>query len=249
MNNLEKLKDKFSPLDIEWRVQSCGETNGKIWARVLAYVDARAVQDRLDEVVGMDHWQTDFSPVQGGTLCRLSIKINDEWVVKTDGSQETDVEPFKGGISKSFVRAASQWGVGRYLYNLDSTWATIVERGTPNAKGGQTKDRKTFYWTPPDLPKWALPGPTMISRDSGISIDDVNPSIAQQIKQTAQELFKQKGKDLNHAMARDKQSQTPPQKQKPCECGLVMKINKAQTWISCPKWNDGKKHSSAIAVK
>ena len=49
-HELDRLRDPFAPGDIEWRVQTAGEKNGKPWARVLAYVTNRAIMDRLDEV-------------------------------------------------------------------------------------------------------------------------------------------------------------------------------------------------------
>ena len=53
--DLSKLKEPFSENDIEWRVQQSGETNGRIWAKVLAYVTARAIENRLDEVCGPEN--------------------------------------------------------------------------------------------------------------------------------------------------------------------------------------------------
>lgn len=156
-NDFSKLTEKFSPLDIEWRVQSSGETNGKFWARVLAYVDARAIQDRLDLVCGAENWKDDYEHLTNGMICRLSIKVDGEWITKTNGAPETDIEGFKGGISKALVRTASTWGIGRYLYNLEASWANIVDQKTPGARRAQTKERKDFYWLPPELPEWAYP--------------------------------------------------------------------------------------------
>jgi hypothetical protein len=54
-------------------------------ALALAYVDARVVQDRLDEVFGVGDWQDDYecSP-DGSVICRLRVKIGDEWVTRVD---------------------------------------------------------------------------------------------------------------------------------------------------------------------
>jgi hypothetical protein len=55
-------------------VQSVGEKNGKPWARVLAYVNNRAVMQRLDDVVGPDCWSNEFTAgPAGGVICGLSI--------------------------------------------------------------------------------------------------------------------------------------------------------------------------------
>ena len=51
-------------------------------------------------------------------------------------------------------RAAVQWGLGRYLYDLEEGWAQAHEGGRFSAK---TKDGKWFKWDPPTLPEWAVP--------------------------------------------------------------------------------------------
>lgn len=155
MMDFKKLHEPFSPHDIEWRVQSSGEKNGNVWAKVLAYVTNRAIQERLDEVCGPENWRNEFkeSP-DGGVLCGLSIRVGDEWVTKWDGAENTQVEAVKGGLSGAMKRAGVQWGIGRYLYNLPEGWAEITESGKYS---GKTKDGNWFRWNPPQLPKWALP--------------------------------------------------------------------------------------------
>lgn len=61
--------------------------------KMLSYVDARQVQNRLDEVVGTENWQTHFSEVCGNYCCTLSLKIDGEWVAKSDGAGETRTTP------------------------------------------------------------------------------------------------------------------------------------------------------------
>ena len=48
---------------------------------------------------------------------------------KSDGAGETDYEGEKGSYSDSFKRACVKWGVGRYLYDLDSPWVAVEQRG------------------------------------------------------------------------------------------------------------------------
>lgn len=163
--DLSKLKEPFPESEIEWRVQRSGVTrDGKPWAMVLAYVDARAVQDRLDAVVGPENWKDEYSHIEGGIICKLSIKVNNEWVTKENGSPETKVEAFKGGISKALVRAASTWGIGRYLYSLTEAFALISDKKVDGAKMVEI-DGKRFYWKSPGLPAWALPKPVVLKND------------------------------------------------------------------------------------
>lgn len=159
----EILKRPFAAEDIEWRVQQSGEKNGKCWAMVLAYVTNRAIMDRLDECFDIAGWKNEFlpTPSMDGVMCGISVKISGEWVTKYDGAENTQVEAVKGGLSSAMKRTGVQFGIGRYLYHLDSNFAKVVDKGTPESKSAKTKgsDGKDiwFYWLPPELPNWALP--------------------------------------------------------------------------------------------
>jgi len=160
MDNIqEKLKRPFEAHEIEWRVQQSGEKNGKCWAMVLAYVTNRAVMDRLDEVFGVGGWKNEYlpTPSMDGVMCGISAKIGDEWVTKYDGAANTDIEAVKGGLSSAMKRTAVQFGIGRYLYNLESNFATVVENRTPDSKSAKTKNGTWFNWIAPELPNFALP--------------------------------------------------------------------------------------------
>ncbi len=159
--NFIELATPFHADDIEWRIGSSGNSNGKVWARCFAYVTNRSVQQRLDDVCGPANWRVEFKEYNGGkenhgALCGISIKCGEEWVTKWDGANSTDVEPIKGGLSDAMKRAAVQWGIGRYLYQLKEGFATITNNKKDN--WGKTKDGTSFNWIPPQLPAWALPG-------------------------------------------------------------------------------------------
>jgi hypothetical protein len=160
------LQEPFLPEDIEWRVQQAGETNGKLWAQVLAYVTNRAIQQRLDDVFGIAGWQNKYENApQGGVMCGISVKF-DEWVTKWDGAENTAMEAVKGGLSGSMKRAAVQWGIGRYLYFLEVNFAE-TSKDKPNNMDGWIRTRAklnkndqyptTFYFKIPTLPAFALP--------------------------------------------------------------------------------------------
>lgn len=150
------------PLEvIDWKPQTAGWSKGtpsKPWVKLLAYIDNRAIMDRLDDVCGVGGWRNEFQPLTGGgMLCGISIKIDREWVTKWDGSGATDIESVKGALSGSQKRAAVQWGIGRYLYHVDVTFGRIAPDDDWNAKEVKPKDGKPFRWLPPNLPAWALP--------------------------------------------------------------------------------------------
>ena len=99
-----------------WKVQTANE-----WGcNCVAYVDARQVQDKLDEVVGPSNWQTKYEILDDQLYCHLGIYDEDkkEWIWKCDTGTESFAEKEKGQVSDAFKRAAVQWGIGRFLYSL-----------------------------------------------------------------------------------------------------------------------------------
>lgn len=125
---IEKLKKPFNENELEFRV---GATNSdKTMGLALAYVQARAIQNRLDEVLGFENWKVSYKEIQGGFICKLSLRINNEWIEKEDGASETEFESVKGGISNAFKRVASSgFGIGRYLYSARNNWYPIKQQG------------------------------------------------------------------------------------------------------------------------
>ena len=151
------LAKPFPEEDIEWRVQSAGQKDGKVWARVLAYVTNRAIMNRLDEVCGINGWKNELLEIsEGSFVCGLSIKFDSEWITKWDGADATDIEPVKGAISGAMKRSAVQWGIGRYLYELEAGYANIHDKGK-HYQSGKKDSYPAFKWDAPALPKWALP--------------------------------------------------------------------------------------------
>lgn len=151
------LAAPFDPLELGWRVGHKSKDGSRV--QLLAYVTSRAVMDRLDLVVGPARWGNDFraNPL-GGLLCGIWVDTGTDKVWKWDGADATQVEAVKGGISDAMKRAAVHWGIGRYLYKLDTPWVQVRSgygRGhtvyvkTPNGAG---------HAIPPVLPAWAMPG-------------------------------------------------------------------------------------------
>lgn len=120
-----KLSDLSAPFPadaISWRAQQVTQAGDK--ALALAYIDARDVMRRLDATVGPENWSDAYvETVKGRVICTLSICIEGEWISKSDGAGDTDVEGEKGGMSDAFKRAAVKWGIGRYLYEVGATFA------------------------------------------------------------------------------------------------------------------------------
>lgn len=156
MNTIEQLKRPFDPSRIHWRVgntnkrkvqQQTGDNNATpTKGQMLAYIDARDVMKRLDDVCGAD-WQCRYplATESGLLVCEIGIKIDGEWVWRSNGAGDTQVEAEKGKCSDAFKRAAVAWGIGRYLYSLDSPWVDLENGFAPR------------NWKPDRLPDWATP--------------------------------------------------------------------------------------------
>lgn len=130
----EELARPFAPEDLEWRIQvtSKDKTSGL----AIPYVTNRAIQDRLDEVVGPENWYNDYKQWHGNgkkdaQICGISIYFEGKgFITKWDGAEDSDIEPIKGGLSDSMKRAAVQWGVGRVLYKMTKPlWVRIEQKG------------------------------------------------------------------------------------------------------------------------
>ena len=161
MSELSRLAEPFDLSDLEWRVARSGEKNGKVWAMLLTYITARAIMDRLDEVVGPENWQTDYRDVGGAMACGIGICADGEWVWKWDGAGHLEAnagldgtDAGKGDFSNALKRAGVQWGIGRYLYGLTEGFAKVHDGGVFRGKAAG----KPFKWDPPPLPAWARPG-------------------------------------------------------------------------------------------
>lgn len=162
MEDLSKLREHFTDEDIEWKIQTAGkQKDGKPWALVVPYVQARAIAQRLDDVAGPLNWRVEYvfqnndagSKLDSGIICRLSLREDGSqfWVTKEDGAEQSDIESFKGGLSNAFKRAAVVWGMGRELYALDNVYADICEKNSTGSRYGKTKDGDVFYWRAPKI--------------------------------------------------------------------------------------------------
>ena len=129
-----ELAMPFAPEDLEWRLQKTANNNTRGLA--VPYVTNRAIQDRLDEVVGPENWYNDYKPWHGtkekqAQICGIAIYFEerDGYITKWDGAEDSDIEPIKGGLSDSMKRAAVQWGIGRVLYKMDTVWVDVEPQG------------------------------------------------------------------------------------------------------------------------
>lgn len=169
MRNLKKQSDSkptsdiitalaapFSDTEVKFKPQAIRGNR----ALALAYVDVRAIMDRLDAVVGVENWQDHYELLpDNSVMCRLRVRIGERWITKTDVGSPSE-QPDGGGrqkaaFSDALKRAAVKFGIGRYLYRLPQQWADY------------DSTRKQFT-SPPRLPVWA----TISGRSDNPSADE-----------------------------------------------------------------------------
>lgn len=156
-----KLSEPFPPDAIHWRIGAKTRDGKK--ALGLAYLDARDIMNRLDEVCGPANWQNTYRDCGNGRLvCQLMIRIDGEWLGKSDGAGETQVEGEKGSFSGALKRAAVCWGIGRYLYDLPPVWVALEPNGKEFTIDGLKQLRRS-----------------LTAVNSPIPPDDLTPSLSE----------------------------------------------------------------------
>jgi hypothetical protein len=154
------LAEPFDPAEIKWRVTHTNREGTR--GAVIAYADPRAYTDRLNQLFTPTGWTRSFEvstlsaitrmkrdkPIQTGKVlvtCTLTIAglgtqsdCGEEWADEENAMTSAQAQAFK--------RAASCYGLGRYLYNFREMWVSLDDRKQPIQL--------------PALPKWALPAGT-----------------------------------------------------------------------------------------
>ncbi|HMG84593.1 MAG TPA: Rad52/Rad22 family DNA repair protein [Terracidiphilus sp.] len=152
-----QLAEPFDPSEIKWRVTHTNRDGSR--GAVIAYADPRAYTDRLNQLFTPSGWTRSYQVstvssvtrkrrdklIQTGKVlvtCTLTITglgchtgSGEEWADEQNAMTTAEAQAFK--------RAASCYGLGRYLYNFAEMWVPLNEYRQP----------VQF----PKLPNWALP--------------------------------------------------------------------------------------------
>jgi hypothetical protein len=89
--------------------------------RKVAFITARHVMNRLDNVLGPENWWDTYTPAEKSVLCKLTIRLPDgSTLTKADAGgyagMADEGDDDKSGYSDSFKRAAVKFGIARELY-------------------------------------------------------------------------------------------------------------------------------------
>lgn len=160
-------------------------TKDKTKALAAFYIDNRGVQQRLDDTCV---WENVFkkdprdslgkailsgirilirTPSEAGTFPISSVY---QWLTRWDGAENSDIEGVKGGLSSAQRRAAVQWGIGRYLYAVESPWVEM--KSAPVNRSGNP----IYFKTTPRMPSAFLPEETDAQRARAVSSEPEKPA-------------------------------------------------------------------------
>lgn len=166
-NPFNDLVEPFDPSEIKWRVTHTSRDGNR--GAVIAFADPRAYTDRLNLLFTPTGWTRTYEVatlssvtrmkkdklIQTGKVlvtCILTITglgchsgSGEEWADEENAMTSAEAQAFK--------RAASCFGLGRYLYNFTEVWVPLNEHRQP----------MQF----PQLPLWALPRNHRSGRASG----------------------------------------------------------------------------------
>jgi hypothetical protein len=162
--SLERVKElvaalevPFDPWQIEWRVMNTTKGQQPARGQVVPYADQRAYTDRLNALLTPAGWTRKYVihtsanfERSGDQKVAAKVLVTCELTIFGLGSHSATGEEWaddpNAGTSaeaQSFKRAASCFGLGRYLYYFTGTWVDLDERKRPKSV--------------PQLADWATP--------------------------------------------------------------------------------------------
>ena len=175
----DQLCEKFKFNDIEFVVVNAYDYESRnghvIKAFVLPYIKKESGEQRLDEVLGAENWENDFTfPDEHG---RIKYKIkwrkpdSDEWLFKQEGASLDTRErgqfsntAFESALAFAEKRCLAKLGIGRYLKLCPEIEVTVSRDWQPGwnkyaFRSKTIKDQNnngkylSFYYQDPMLPK------------------------------------------------------------------------------------------------
>ena len=110
--------------EIQWKIQTMSKDSTK--GMVVGYIDARDVAARLDSV-GVT-WSDSYTVLQMASTWVVECRLTIDGITRTDVGTGDGEESAKSAYSDAFKRAAVKFGIGRYLYDLPTSWVAVENR-------------------------------------------------------------------------------------------------------------------------
>lgn len=172
-----RLAEPFDPSEIKWRVTHTTQDGSR--GAVIAFADPRAYTDRLNQIFTPTGWTRSYAVTTvsavsrmkrdkmiqtGKVLVTCALTIHGLGCHSGSGEEFAD-EPtaMTKSEAQAFKRAATCFGLGRYLYNFTEMWVPLDEHRQPLQV--------------PTLPKWALPLGFTQEGKSGASTGSHPPAV------------------------------------------------------------------------
>jgi hypothetical protein len=158
---LPHLRRPPGPVAVRFKIQNASDDAGQ----VAAYVDARFVYDRLDQVCG-ERWWARYAPLAKALLPRPAVNDREAQplyvrcqltlygVTREDLGEGRDP---KAALSDAVKRAAVAFGVGRSLYAMRLPWLAAGDGEGElrrNGRGEFVVDERTEAWCREKYERW-----------------------------------------------------------------------------------------------
>lgn len=122
-----------------------------------AYIDARDVAERLDDVMGVGGWEDNYVIHNAsGVICYLTLHFEGRSITKSDfgtvSDQKDEGDRMKAAFSDALKRAAVKFGVGRYLYSREYEWANYDNRRMQFTEKPRLRHQKAMGGSQPSSP-------------------------------------------------------------------------------------------------
>ena len=137
---LADLRRPFTVDAIRFKPQVVKDSN----AMATFYIDARLAAERLNTVVGPEHWEETYRTLVDGSImpghffpveCTLTVFGISKADVGVYQKNAVDSMAWKSAYSDALKRAAVKFGIGVYLYGLPNVWAEIKIGRNGKAQG------------------------------------------------------------------------------------------------------------------
>ena len=156
-----KMRATFPRSDLGYKIAKVDKTNRK--AKVQPKINPKALMNRFDELFGIDGWKVCYVVTGNIVVCKLSVRIEDDW------SSKDGVAQFTESHDEALANAAVKFGIGRQLLDQPDIFVDIKEKKPENSTNEvhyYHSDEISGWWEEPDNPtKESSENPTVISNE------------------------------------------------------------------------------------
>lgn len=117
---------------VKWLPKDTKSAQDKIMC--VPFIDRQLVINRLNSVMGIGGWQFEVQrEADGSKTGTLSLLLDGSWISKSDTGTPSKHDAEKGATSDALKRAATQFGIGTYIYSIGNKWINSKPRSNKPA--------------------------------------------------------------------------------------------------------------------